>query len=100
MCISRDSHYQLANRLAFTWKLATLGIPVMLLYLGFTGDDGIRVAGRPFADDADWRNAFNAYVSDAVPLSMFDRRLEVGSTPIWLVSRSRPVIEVSPPRAP
>ena len=30
--ISRDTHYQLANRLAFTWKLASLGIPVALIY--------------------------------------------------------------------
>ena len=96
VCISRDSHYQLANRLAFTWKLATLGIPVVLLYLGFTGDDGIRDAGRPFADDADWQNAFTAYVPDAVPLTMFQRRLDVESTPVWLLSRSRPVIHVSP----
>ena len=26
--LSIDSHYQLANRLAFTWKLASLGLPV------------------------------------------------------------------------
>ena len=39
--IRLTSHYQLANRLAFTWKLASLGIPVVLIYLGFTGDEGI-----------------------------------------------------------
>ena len=44
--IARDSHYQLANRLA--WTLVTLGIPVVLLYLGFTGDEGIRDVGEPF----------------------------------------------------
>ncbi len=31
--ISRDSHYQLSNRFAWTWKLATLGVPVILVYL-------------------------------------------------------------------
>ena len=38
--ISRGSHYQLANRVAFMWKLASLGIPTVLVYLGFTGDEG------------------------------------------------------------
>ena len=28
--LSRDDHYQLSNRFAWCWKLATLGIPVVL----------------------------------------------------------------------
>jgi hypothetical protein len=31
--ISRDKHYQISNRFAWSWKLAQLGIPVVLLYL-------------------------------------------------------------------
>ena len=30
--ISRDRYYQISNRIAFTWKLASLGIPVVLVY--------------------------------------------------------------------
>ena len=97
--ISRDSHYQLANRLAFTWKLASLGVPVVLLYLGFTGDVGLGPSLPPFVDDADWHTAFDAYSADAIPSELFERRLEVGSTPLWLLSRSRSIIELSPPRA-
>lgn len=93
--INRDSHYQLANRLAFTWKLASFGIPVVLLYLGFTEDVGIRNIGAPFADEADWQLAFNTYVSGIVPLELFEKRLEIETTPVWLVSRSRKIIEVS-----
>lgn len=48
--ISRDSHYQLSNRVAFAWKLATLGLPTVLVYLGFWGDDGIADVGEPFWD--------------------------------------------------
>ena len=95
--ITRDSHYQLANRLAFTWKLASFGIPVVLVYLGFTGDEGIRDAGKPFVDDAHWQAAFGKYTSDTIPLDLFGRRLKVGSTPMWLISDCRPVIEVSAP---
>lgn len=93
--ITIDSHYQLANRLAFSWKLASLGIPVVLQYLGFTGDDGIRNVGKPFADATDWQEAFAAYVSDVFPIDLTDKRMEVGSVPIWVVSRSRQIIEVS-----
>src|SRR5438270_9954888 len=32
--LSINSHYQLANRLAYLWKLAESGVPVVLLYLG------------------------------------------------------------------
>jgi len=92
-----DSHYQLANRLAVTWKLASMGIPVVLMYLGFTGDDGIRDAGAPFADQADWDAAFASYAADVVPLSIFDSRLLIHDTPVWLLSRARPVIEASGP---
>lgn len=97
MNISRDTHYQLSNRLAFTWKLATFGIPVVLVYLGFTRDEGIRDAGAPFVDDADWHEAFNGYCKDVVPIELFEKRLEVGGVPVWLTCRSREVIEQSPP---
>ena len=89
--ISRDTHYQLANRLAFTWKLASLGISVVLLYLGFTGDEGIRDAGKPFADDADWRRAFGYYVEHSFPVDLVGGRFEFGETPAWVLSRSRGV---------
>jgi hypothetical protein len=99
--ISRDSHHQLANRLAFTWKLATLGIPVVLIYLGFIGDEGIREdAGAPFSDDRDWQQAFSEYVSRTIPLDFFDRRVDFRPSPVWLVSRSRPILEQSSPFLP
>jgi len=97
VAISRDTHYQLSNRLAFTWKLATLGIPVVLVYLGFTGDEGIRDAGAPFANDADWRKAFAEYAADVVPAGLLERRLEFDATPVWLAVRSREVLEASRP---
>ncbi|MCE5254865.1 MAG: DUF6508 domain-containing protein [Actinomycetia bacterium] len=90
--ITHRSHYQLANRLAFTWKLAKLGIPVVLLYLGFTGDEGIRDVGPPFADEGDWRKAFAEHIEGVVPFELFDGQRKGESTPVWLVLRSRPVI--------
>jgi len=95
--ISRDTHYQLANRLAFTWKLASLGISVVLLYLGFTGDEGIRNVGDPFADDADWQRAFGNYVENSFPVDLVGGRFEFAESPAWVLSRSREVLSHSPP---
>jgi hypothetical protein len=96
--ISCDSHYQLANRLAFTWKLAELGVSVVLVYLGFTGDAGIADAGKPFANPANWQAAFGSYAADCGALKLFGRRHEVAGTPVWLLARSRRVLEGSPAR--
>jgi hypothetical protein len=96
--ISVDTHYQLANRAALLWKLAQLGVPTVLVYLGFTGDDGIRDVGEPFTDHQDWCNAFAAYADAIVPRTIRERRLDLGAAPAWWLVRSRPVIGQSPSR--
>lgn len=96
--ISRDSHYQLSNRVAFAWKLASLGVPTLLVYLGFIGDDGIKDAGVPFADSGHWEATFAEYAHSIVPRDLFETRIDCGAAPAWFQVRSRPVIETSPPR--
>jgi hypothetical protein len=95
--IDIDSHYQLANRVAFTWKLAALGVPTVLVYLGFTGDHGIRDVGAPLADDAHWRKTFFEHSQPVVPESIVDRRLDLLGAPAWILVRSRRVREAYAP---
>jgi hypothetical protein len=99
IAISRDSHYQLANRVAFGWKLASLGLPTIVIYLGFTGDTGIADTER-LRDDSHWQSVFADYAHGVVPQNMFDTKLECGSASMWLLMRSRPVLEPSPPPTP
>jgi hypothetical protein len=49
--ISRDSHYQISNRFAWSWKLTQLGIPVVLVYLGFlnASDMPMPMPGMPWS---------------------------------------------------
>jgi hypothetical protein len=94
--ISRDSHYQLSNRVAFAWKLASLGVPTVLVYLGFLGDEGIRDAGAPFTDSAHWEATFAEYAHAMVPKDLFERRIDCGAAPAWFQVRSKHIIEVSP----
>ena len=93
--ISRDSHYQLANRIAFAWKLASLGVPTVLVYLGFVGDEGIADAGAPFTDSGHWQSTFAEYAHTMVPEDLFERRIECGQAPTWFLVRSRRVLEAS-----
>lgn len=47
--VSRDSRYQLSNRFAWSWKLTTHGVPVVLVYLGFLSADEMEDCARPSA---------------------------------------------------
>ena len=99
VAITHESHYQLANRVAFAWKLASLGISTVLVYLGFTGDHGIADVGMPFSDDSHWRGAFTLHCGAIVPAELFERPLSCGTAAAWLFVKSRPVIERSAPRS-
>lgn len=93
--ISRDSHYQLSNRVAFTWKLASLGVPTILVYLGFWGDTGIADVGAPFENASHWELTFAEYVQQLVPNDRFERRLDCDAAAAWLLVRAKPVLSIS-----
>ncbi len=92
-----DSHYQLANRVAFAWKLGSLGVPVALVYLGFCGDHGIARVGDPFATDDHWSSVCRPYMSRCFPMAGSERRFAILDTPVWVAIRSRYVLSQSPP---
>jgi hypothetical protein len=93
--ITRDSHYQLANRLAYSWKLASMGIPVILVYLGFTGDEGIQDVGTPLRDHAHWETLMRTYTRGVLPDGFVERSLYCGKSHMRMLLRSMPVIEQS-----
>lgn len=59
--LSRDTHYQMANRFAWAWKLTELGVPVVLVYLGFLNADEMRDKSAPFSSHADWQQQVKAH---------------------------------------
>jgi hypothetical protein len=95
LAISRDTHYQLSNRVAFAWRLASLGLPVVLVYFGFLGDQGIRDAGEPFTSDQHWQDAFWDHAGSVLPKTMCEQPVDCGAAPFWFLSRSREVISQS-----
>jgi hypothetical protein len=87
--ISTNYSYQLSNRIAFAWKLATLGVPTVLIYLGFTGDGEIASVGRPFSSASDWDDHFDAHLRKVAPGLPREQRIDTEASPFWLLSRSR-----------
>lgn len=69
--ISIDSNYQLCNRVVFAWRLNQLKVPVVLLYLGFTGDDYFKDL---FKDDSQWEGKFNKYIAGVVPKEFINEK--------------------------
>ena len=73
--ISRDDHYQLSNRFAWSWKLASLGIPVVLVYLGFLNAQDMKRS--LFQSEADWDRVLNEYCEGIVDESCWGRILDI-----------------------
>ena len=95
--LTSDQSYQLANRIAYAWKIVQEGIPVVLLYVGFTGDD--QIAKNHFRSEADWRECFTSRAKDCFPAHLIGTRLDWGKAPFWLLLEARPVKEPSTPLA-
>ena len=83
--LSHESHYQLCNRFAWSWKLTTFGIPVVLVYLGFLNADEMRDA---FPDAQSWDNAVHSYAREFVPESVWGSKLILDDTPFYPLIRS------------
>jgi hypothetical protein len=79
--LSRDMHYQLANRFAWAWKLSTMNVPVVLVYLGFLGATEVTdrpKLGEPFLDCADWSRIVLEHSRNIVPERAWGRDFKVG----------------------
>ena len=95
--ISIDKCYQFANRIAMAWKLASMGIPNTIVFLGFTGDSEIAKKGKFFPDDAHWQNEFSAYIGPSFPMELLNCDIPCGAASFRLISHSLPVITKSRP---
>ena len=99
--ISRGSHYQLSNRFAWAWKLASLRVPVVLVYLGFLNAQDMENDGPLFRCYADWERALKTYGNDVVDNSCWGKRWNInGTTLIPLIRTIDQPFDPSAPEAP
>jgi hypothetical protein len=87
--LSIDSHYQLSNRFAWSWKIASLGVPVVLVYLGFLNAHEM---SQPFTSHEAWGSCLLAYAEGTVPRSVWSSDpMNVNGTPLIPLIRSADV---------
>lgn len=86
--LSSASCYQLCNRFAWGWKLAGLGVPVVLIYLGFLRADEMADCGRPLAGTQDWQALVAAHCRGRVPEAVWTQPLLVSGTLFHAAIRS------------
>ena len=86
--LSRDRHYQLSNRFAWSWKLASLGVPVVLLYLGFLNAREMARDGPLLESAADWRRLLKDHSSSAVDAECWEECIDTGGTSFIAVIRA------------
>ena len=79
--LSRDYHYQLSNRFAWSWKLASFGVPVVLLYLGFLNAQDMAGDGPLFRSEADWAHTLKEHSRGIVDETCWSGWLNVAGTP-------------------
>lgn len=88
--LTADSHYQLCNRFAWAWKVASLGIPVVLVYLGF-----LNVTDMPgcvvFRTAKEWTDAVYKHADKIVPRDAWEKSIDIDGTPLIPLTRSWPV---------
>ena len=85
--ISRDHHYQLSNRFAWSWKLASLGIPVVLLYLGFLNAHDMGDRGRVFRSEAEWRRTLKDHSRYVIEETCWEEWLDFCGVPFIAIIR-------------
>ena len=87
--LSRDDRYQLSNRFAWSWKIVSLGVPVVLVYLGFLDAEDMRPDGTLFHTHEDWVDAVRQHATGLVNESSWGNRFEVEGVPFRALIRSR-----------
>ena len=86
--LSRDSRYQISNRFAWAWKLASLGVPVVLVYLGFLNAEEMADLGRPFRSEDECNSVLMDHSDGIVDPRSWGKWLDIGGTPMIPVVRA------------
>ena len=86
--LSRDWNYQMSNRFAWAWKLTDLGVPVVMVYLGFLEANEMKDQGEVLADGGHWHSLVTNHSQALFPAAVWDRRWDCGGKPLIPLIRS------------
>lgn len=79
--LARDRNYQMSNRFAWAWKLTALGLPVILIYLGFLGAEEMVDQSAAFEDHAAWEALVVSESASLFPGQVWNRAWNVHGVP-------------------
>ena len=65
-----------------------LGVPVVMIYLGFLNAQEMAADGAPFRSAGGWVRALNDHAQGVVDDSCWETRMEVNGTPFWPLMRT------------
>lgn len=85
--LSMDHHYQLSNRFAWSWKLVSLGVPVVLVYLGFINAEDM-CGKKLIRSDTDWKSTVTNYGCDIVDNDRWGKWLDFAGVPFLPLIRT------------
>lgn len=101
--LSRESHYQMANRFAWSCKLTESGYSVILVYLGFLNTTEMSDRGTPLTEEC-WPSLVKAHGHPRVPREIWDQKWSLhGRSFIALVrtvEQPLPTASADPPDDP
>lgn len=86
--LSTQWNYQMSNRFAWAWKLTELGVPVVLVYLGFLNAGEMADRGALFRDHHEWEAAVRAHSQPLLAPNIWDSRWVVHGQPLLPLIRS------------
>lgn len=91
--LTTNTHYPLSMQFAFAWKLASLGVPVILVYLGFLKaldpeDEDGRIS---FSHQSMWSQCVFEKTSKPLPEEIWDETFMINGTPLTILRRSMEV---------
>lgn len=87
--LSASSHYQLSNRIAFAWRLASQGVPVVLVYLGFLDAEEMSGNNRVLLRSGDqWEHCVKERGATRVPREAWGRTF-LGGKLTFLIRSAR-----------
>jgi len=90
--LSRDHHYQMSNRFAWSWKLAEIGVPVILVYLAFLDAAEMGTNGQtPLASDDQWARLVTGHSEPLFPSTVWNHSWTLHGQPFIPLIRSATV---------
>lgn len=84
--LSTASHFQLSTHFAFAWKLADMGVPVILVYLGFLNVTELENENRLiFKNSAMWNKCVFEKTNKPLPEEIWDATFKFNGTPLTVL---------------